>query len=267
MNRRKTTLGVAAAGVVAGVVGLGVLAAPAGAGPAPSLPAITPQALVQSVLSTKQTPAFAGTVAVQNNLGLPDVLPNLPQLSSTNSQVRIWADGAGRGRISLPTQSAEQTIVEDGTTVYQWDSATRTVTEQPLPKGGAHAAGKAGAAKLAPGTPAGLADPASAATELISAIQNYSTVSVDGTDTVAGRSVYDLVLTPKPTEHTLVRQVRVAIDAQQRVPLQFTVLADGSADPASAATELISAIQNYSTVSVDGTDTVAGRSVYDLVLT
>jgi hypothetical protein len=77
-----------------------------------------------------------------------------------------------------------------------------------------------------------LADPASAARQLVSTMQSYSTVSVDGTEMVAGRSVYDLVLTPKPTERTLVRQVRIAVDAQQRLPLQVSVLADGSANPA-----------------------------------
>lgn len=228
MNRRNATLGVAAAGVLAGAVGLGVLAAPAGAGQAPNLPATTPQALVQSVLSTKQTPAFAGTVDVQNNLGLPAILPNLPQLSATNSQIGIWADGAGHGRISLPSKTGEQTIVDDGTTLYQWNSANRSVTETPQ----ATATGKAGASKHANGSPAGLADPASAARELVSTMQSHSTVSVEGTEMVAGRPVYDLVLTPKPTERTLVRQVRIAVDAQQHLPLQVSVLADGTANPA-----------------------------------
>jgi hypothetical protein len=57
-------------------------------------------------------------------------------------------------------------------------------------------------------------------------------VTVDGTGYVAGRPVYQLVLTPAPTERTLLREVRVAVDLVLRVPLQFTVLANGSADPA-----------------------------------
>jgi hypothetical protein len=55
---------------------------------------------------------------------------------------------------------------------------------------------------------------------------------VDGTAEVAGRPAYDLVLTPKPTERTLLREVRIAVDAQERVPLQLTVLAQGSTTPA-----------------------------------
>ena len=93
MNRRMATLGVAAAGVVAGAVGLGLLAAPAGAGQAPSLPTITPQALVQSVITAKPV-AMGGTVEVDNNLGLPpiDGLPS--QLANGTSQVKATCGGA-----------------------------------------------------------------------------------------------------------------------------------------------------------------------------
>jgi hypothetical protein len=49
---------------------------------------------------------------------------------------------------------------------------------------------------------------------------------------VAGRNAYELVLTPAPTERTLLREVRVAVDAEKRMPLRLTVLATGSAEPA-----------------------------------
>jgi hypothetical protein len=55
---------------------------------------------------------------------------------------------------------------------------------------------------------------------------------VDGTDDVAGRAAYDLVLAPKPTERTLLREVRIAVDAQERMPLRLTVLGQGSTSPA-----------------------------------
>jgi hypothetical protein len=75
------------------------------------------------------------------------------------------------------------------------------------------------------------ADPAAAATEAIRVLQTSSDVAVDGTSEVAGRPAYELVLTPDPTERTLLREVRVAVDAEQRVPLRLTVLAQGSTDP------------------------------------
>ena len=221
MNRRMATLGVAAAGVVAGAVGLGLLAAPAGAGQAPSLPSITPQALVQSIITAKPV-AMGGTVEVDNNLGLPaiDGLPS--QLTNGNSQVRVWTDGSGHSRISLPSGASEQTYVDDGTTLYEWDSSTKTVTE--TPEGGAHKSLGAETGKSL--------DPAALAQRLVTTMQDTSTLEVGGTDTVANRPVYDLVLTPKAQEKTLLRQVQIAIDAQTRLPLRISVLANGSSSPA-----------------------------------
>ena len=222
MNRRMATLGVAAAGVVAGAVGLGLLAAPAGAGQAPSLPAITPQALVQSIITAKPV-AMGGTVEVDNNLGLPAIAGLPSQLTNGTSQVRVWTDGNGHSRISLPSGATEQTYVDDGTTLYNWDSSTKTVTEYPE-GGGTHKSLGAETGKTF--------DPATVAQRLVSTMQDTSKVEVGGTDTVANRPVYDLVLTPKAQEKTLLRQVQIAIDAQTRLPLRVSVLANGSSSPA-----------------------------------
>lgn len=224
MNRRMATLGVAAAGVVAGAVGLGVLAAPAGAGQPPNLPAISPAALVQSVITAKPT-AMGGTVEVDNNLGLP-AIPDLPsQLTNGTSQIRMWTDGTGKARVSLPSNSAEQTYVDDGTTLYDWDSTSKTVTENP--------AGEHARAGQTPSKDTGRElDPAAMAQQLVSQMQATSTIEVGGTDTVAGRPVYDLVLTPKAQEKTLLRQVQISIDSQTRLPLRVSVLANGSSTPA-----------------------------------
>lgn len=217
----------ATAAAAAGAIGLGALTVPAMAGSAPSLPPVSPEDLVASVLTAK-SPAFGGTVEVDNALGLP-ALPGmsgpsgLGSLTQPVSTFRAWSDGQGRGRLALPSPNGEQVIVEDGTTLWRYSSANRTVTEwQHGPR-------------QAPGPQAGaprVADPAQAARELVGEVRKSSTVSVDGTDRVAGRPVYDLVLTPKPTERTVLREVRVAVDSATRVPLQLSVLADGSPDPA-----------------------------------
>jgi outer membrane lipoprotein-sorting protein len=223
MNRRNATLGVATIGVVAGAVGLGFLAAPAGAGQSPTLPSTTPAALVQSVL-TASPPAMAGTVEIDNNLGLP-AIPGLPsQLAGGTSQVRVWTDGTGRTRLSIPAPNSEETLVNDGTTLYDWNSTTHTVTEHHL---GGSADKKAPAA-----TPNQDLNPATAAKQVVSAVQQVSTVSVDGTDVVANRPAYDLVLTPKANQRTLLRQVRIAVDAQTHIPLRLTVLANNTDTPA-----------------------------------
>jgi outer membrane lipoprotein-sorting protein len=226
MNRRNATLGVATIGVVAGAVGLGFLAAPgAGAGQSPTLPSTTPAALVQSVL-TASPPAMAGTVEIDNNLGLP-AIPGLPsQLSGGTSQIRVWTDGTGRTRLSIPAPSSEETLVNDGTTLYDWNSTTRTVTEH-------HVGAATDKTKKAPaGTSTQDLNPATAAKQVVSAVQQVSTVTVDGTDVVANRPAYDLVLTPKANQRTLLRQVRIAVDAQTRIPLRLTVLANNTDTPA-----------------------------------
>jgi outer membrane lipoprotein-sorting protein len=221
MDRRKATLGAAVAGVVAGAVALGFVAVPAGAGQSPTLPTTTPDALVRSVL-TASAPAMAGTVQIVNNLGLPAV-PGLPDAATGNSQLRVWTDGHDRSRISVPAASSEQTIVDDGTTIYEWDSTDRTVAEHSLADDAHRAKAQANRQDL---------DPATAARDLVTAVRATSTVSVDGTDTVAGRAAYDLVLTPKPGERTLLREVRIAVDAQTHIPLRLTVLADNTDTPA-----------------------------------
>ncbi|GAA3064494.1 LolA family protein [Actinokineospora globicatena] len=216
MDRKRTALTVAAAGTAAGVAGLVLIASPAGANEAPPvLPPVSAEALVQSVIDA-DTPALAGAVELRNNIGLP--IPGLPAGSSDEELARVYTDGQGRGRIALKQGGGERTFVQDGTTTWLWNSADKSVTKYT-------SEGKDDAEEK-------LADPATAARDLVELIKKDSTVTVDGTARVADRAAYQLVLTPKPTERTLLREVRIAIDAQTRVPLRLEVLANGQSDPA-----------------------------------
>ncbi|MGH3943949.1 MAG: LolA family protein [Pseudonocardiaceae bacterium] len=211
---------VALAAVIAGAIVLGVLTMPAIARSDPALPPVSAEDLVASVLNAK-TPAFGGTVKVDNALGLPPLpLPTgiATVLTQPVTTFRVWSDGQGRGRLAVPSPGGEQVLIEDGTTLWRYDSSSRTAT-----------ALEHGAAPAHQGPP--VTDPAQAARELVGAVRQNSTLTVDGTGYVAGRPVYQLVLTPAPTERTLLREVRVAVDLVLRVPLQFTVLTNGSADP------------------------------------
>ena len=205
-----------AAGIaVAGVVGLGLLTLQGGAGAQPALPPVSPEDLVTSVLKAQPGP-FEGTVQLDNELGLP-ALPDLPQAANGTSTAQVWSGGDHKGRVQIPSPTGERTLVSDGTTFWAWNSDDRTVTK--------------GTRGPDQGSPT-MADPTKAATDALAALQPTSNVSVDGTDEVAGRPVYDLVLAPKPTERTLLREVRIAVDAQERMPLRLTVLAQGSTSPA-----------------------------------
>ena len=229
MNRRRVTVAIAAAGVVAGVAGLGVLAMPAGAGPAPVLPQVDAQSLVESVLTAKPT-AFGGAVDVNNSLGIP-AIGGLPQLSDGASQVRLWSDGQGRSRVSLPTGSSERTIVDDGTTVWSWNSETQTVTKTEHDTAKADTKPDLGLG-LGLGQDGQAVDPVQVARDVVAEIEKSSTVTVDGTARVANRPAYELVLTPKPTERTVLREVRIAVDSELRLPLRVSVLTNGTDEPA-----------------------------------
>jgi outer membrane lipoprotein-sorting protein len=218
-NRRTAFTGrrIAATVAVTGGVGLGLLAVPTGAGAQPQLPPVAAEELVTSVLAAKKEP-FAGTVRVDNALGLP-MLPDAPQAANGTSTARVWSNGDAGGRVQLPSDGGERTLVSDGTTFWAWNSEDRTVVTGP----------RQGRPADAPGA---TSDPTTAANETLTRLRNSSDVSVDGTAEVAGRPAYELVLSPKPTERTLLREVRIAVDAEKRSPLRMTVLGNGSPDPA-----------------------------------
>lgn len=219
MKPRTKAVTAAITGTALGLTGLAAVAMPAGAQDAPpELPAISADELVGSVAGAEPS-ALAGTVAVENNLGLP-ALPGLDALDAGSA--RVYSDGEGRSKVSLEKPGAEQTIVHDGTTVWNYDSADNSATKITLPEGAAQGGPAEGE----------MADPAQAAAALLAHVQETSTVAVDGTAMVADRPAYELVLTPKPTERTLLREIRVAVDAQTRTPLQLSVLTNGTTDPA-----------------------------------
>jgi outer membrane lipoprotein-sorting protein len=220
MGARQTTTPArrAAAGLaVAGIVGLGLLVIPPGASAAPQLPPVTPDDLVGSVLTAQREP-FQGTVSLDNALGLP-ALPGAPMTGDGVTTARVWSNGAGGERIQLPTDGGERTLVSDGTTSWAWDSADRTVVTGPR---SGRPADRPGAAN----------DPTTAADDILTRLRGSSTVTVDGTAEVAGRAAYELVLSPLPTERTLLREIRIAVDGQKRTPLRLVVLGTGSPDPA-----------------------------------
>lgn len=220
--RRSTVVRAGSAAAAAGALGLGLLAVPAGAGQAPPLPDVSAEELVGSVL-TARPPALSGVVQVDNELGLP-ALPGLSEqrhgespLSRPVTTARVWSDGQGRSRLALPSRSGEQTFIAAGDTLWRYDSSSRTATAF---EHGGHA-----------GQPPPI-DPATAARALVGEVRRASSLTVDGTARVAGRPAYELVLVPAPTERTLLREVRVAVDSATRLPLRLTVLANGSPEPA-----------------------------------
>lgn len=217
MNPKRKAATVAVAGTTIGAVGLALLALPAGAGEAPELPPISAENLVESVLRV-QAPALSGTVELDNRLGLPAV-PGVPALDAESA--RVFYDGEGRARLAVQRGNSEYTVVHGQDELWTYDSAENTATRRPVT--GSRAPDPADHE---------LTDPAGLTNRLLTDMRQDSTVSVDGTATVANRAAYELVLTPKPDERTLLREVRLAVDSETRLPLRVSVFSHGTTEPA-----------------------------------
>jgi outer membrane lipoprotein-sorting protein len=221
-----------------------------------ALPPVTADQLIASI-SQADPGALAGTVELDSRLGLP----GLTQSGGGVRTARLWSDGHGRRRMSLPEPDGERTLVDDGTDVWLWNSATRSVICTPsgppgprpqrlpampeltelsglptLPALGTNpflqARGGTRRAQVGGMDGGMMGSPVDVAVAVLAMLRRDSTVRVDPTAMVADRAAYQLVLDPVPTERTLLREVRVAVDGQTRLPLEVSVLANGSTEPA-----------------------------------
>ncbi|MDO3700323.1 sigma-E factor regulatory protein RseB domain-containing protein [Micromonospora sp. C28SCA-DRY-2] len=209
----------AAATVIGGGAALGTFAAQA----EPSLPPRTAAELLVD-LQTSRLEGLSGTVVQRADLGLPPLAGlaggELGSLLTGTHTLRVWHSGPDRQRIALLDTLGEKDVIRNGRDVWTWDSRTNTATHRTLPTESGEPA--------APDLPA---TPQQAADQALAAIDPSTEVSVGRSATVAGRDAYELVLAPRDAA-SLVHQVRIAIDAEEHVPLRFEVFADGSDQPA-----------------------------------
>jgi outer membrane lipoprotein-sorting protein len=197
-----------------------------------TLPPLGASALIASMRRAAPV-ALAATVLIDAPLG------TLGWAGYPGSGVaRLWADGAGRRRIALPDEQGERTFVDDGHTVWLWNSATRSVTRAPArpaawtpPWPSVTVATPPSGAPARPGESASLGSPVDTAEGMLASLASDSRIRLDAPASVAGRAAYQLVLAPVATERTLLREVRIAVDERSRVPLAVSVLANGSTEP------------------------------------
>jgi len=223
LRSRKARWLVPVAVVAVITAGVGINTAVANADPA--LPARTAADLLVSLAHAPNQP-FSGTVAENADLGIP-ALPGTASTSLSwqslvtgSHTARVWYASPTQVRVSLVGDLAESDVVRNGSDVWVWSSRDNTASHTVLP---------AGAATKADATPP--IDPATAAARALAAIDPSTAVTVDGTSRVAGRPVYELVLTPRASA-SLVGQVRLAVDSETSVPLRVQVFARGASTPA-----------------------------------
>jgi hypothetical protein len=224
---------------VLALVGVGVVRA----GDEPSLPPIEADRLLANTVTALARPiTIAGDVESHLDLGLPEVPAGLSgegglvAMIGGTQRFRVWHSPQGL-RLAHITQVSERDLVVNQQEAWWWDAAQVRATKvsfdelrSMLPR--VPVMGSAGPAMGPTGTMA--MDPIVAARRGIEALSPYASVSVNGTDHVAGRAVYGLVLTPL-TDRTLIGSIEVSIDAETWLPLRFQVIARASGEAAMSA--------------------------------
>jgi outer membrane lipoprotein-sorting protein len=203
------------------------------------LPARTAAQLLVDVQQARLE-GLSGTVVQKSDLGLPSIpglggsggsggmaSSNLTSLVSGTHTMRVWFAGPDQARMALLGTLGESDVIHNGKDVWVWASQGKTAKHYVLPT---HVAGKSKTTPGMPG-PAGVpTSPQAAADKALAAISPSTEVTTSGTATVAGRSAYELVLTPKEAT-SLVDQVRIAIDGERHVPVRVQVFAKSVSDP------------------------------------
>ncbi|MFJ4783302.1 outer membrane lipoprotein carrier protein LolA [Streptomyces sp. NPDC088794] len=228
-----------AARYVVPVAVLGVAAATIGLVPAladsgdPDLPKITAQQLIEKIAKS-DVQQMSGTVKITTDLGLPnlgglessltqgatgsgdgssaDPSAKLTELATGTHTLRVAADGPDRQKVSLLESAAEYSLIHDGKDVWGYDSGTNEVYH-------ATADDSASAKEKQEETPA---TPQQLAKDALAAVDDTTSVTVQGTAQVAGRDAYRLVIKPKDDGST-VGQITVAVDVKTGLPLKFTL--------------------------------------------
>lgn len=220
------------AAVVPAVILGAALTVPLQAGAVVDLPDKTP-AEVLALVGESEVPALSGTIEQSSSLGLP-ALPedgpsgnagaaSLLDLLSGSHTARIYVGGTESIRIQVRDRLAERNLVRSGDEVWLYDSRDNTVVHATLAADrSGEPGGQPGGAPL---TPAQLSE------RMLAAIDPSTEVTVGADATVAGRSAYELVLTPRSTG-TLVESVSIAVDSETGMPLAVAVQARGQAEPA-----------------------------------
>lgn len=233
-----TVMGVAAASI-------GLVPALADSGD-PDLPEISAQQLIAKVAKS-DVQQLSGIVKINTDLGLPDfggvagLVPGgaqgrgggapgssadpqskLMELASGTHTLRVAKDGPTRQKLSVLDHAAEYSLIHNDGELWAYDSASNEAYHAKAEK--ADRAGGSGESKKpeAPERDDVPATPDELARQILKSVDDTTSVTVDGTERVAGRDAYRLVVKPKQTGST-VGAISIAVDAKESTPLKFTL--------------------------------------------
>lgn len=228
---------VAVAGVAAATVAMVPAFASSGS---PDLPKVTAQQLVEKVAAS-DVQQLSGSAKISTDLGLPTLASGLlggggvaggsanpedkiAQLASGTHTVRVAADGPDRQKLTFVDGKDEYSLIRNGADVWGYDSKANEVWHEKDTEGAAQHKDPKKADRL------GGASPQQLAQDILKAAGPTTDVSVGDTAQVAGRNAYQLVLKPKHSGSTIA-SVKIAVDAQNGVPLRVQLLAAEGGKP------------------------------------
>jgi outer membrane lipoprotein-sorting protein len=226
---------VAVVGVAAATIGLVPAIADSGD---PDLPEITAQQLIEKIAQS-DVQQLSGTFKITTDLGLPDLgglesslasgamgsgagdgssadpSAKLTELASGTHTLRVALDGENKQKLSLLENASEYSLIHNGKNIWGYDSKSNEVFHGTAdePQAGKD---KQGGLEEVPATPKDLTE------EALKAVDDTTSVTVDGTAHVAGRDAYRLLIKPKQSG-TTVGAITVAVDAKTGMPLKFTL--------------------------------------------
>ncbi|UGY92985.1 LolA family protein [Streptomyces gobiensis] len=203
----------------------------------PDLPEITAEELIAKIADS-DTQQLSGTVQIKTDLGLPalpgglqggggdggdgaDPQAKLMELASGEHTLRVAVDGPEKQRVSVAEGAEEYSYIHNGGEVWAHDSASKSAYHATAPEGEKRGKGADAHEGL------GKATPQEAAREALDAVDDTTSVTVDGTTKVAGRDAYQLALKPKKAANSTIEAIRIAVDADNGVPLKLTVAPRG----------------------------------------
>ncbi|MDR7273762.1 outer membrane lipoprotein-sorting protein [Catenuloplanes atrovinosus] len=212
----------AAVAVIGGGAAVGALAA----GADPVLPQRSAAELLVDLQNAK-VDGLSGTVVQTADLGLPGIAKlaadvggetgSLGSLISGENTLRVWHSEPDKSRVALVGTLGQTDVIRNGTDVWIWQSAGNTAQHWTVPAGQADEA----PAPMASGLPS---TPQEAADQALAAVDPTTEVVVGRSAKVAGRDAYELILRPRDTT-SLVGEVRLAIDAEHKIPLRAEIIA------------------------------------------
>ena len=208
--------------VVGGAIALAV-AVPLTAG-ASGLPPHRTAAQLLADLDQVDVPGYSGTVVQKSTLLDPLTAEpsglSLARLMSGTNTIKVWYGGPDRQRIAVLDAAGENDLYRDGNQVWQWDSTDKvaiqlqanpvpTAQDTPIPVDGT------------------TVTPDDLARQAVAAIDPGTDVVVSTPGTVAGRSAYQLVITPAVDSGTRIGRIVLWLDGASRMPLAAQVYARG----------------------------------------